>query len=89
MSLSEVRMNMAAASIGGFVLICYGWNTDTMTPSTTVDVYDDSLTRTNRFSTSIQMEDPASVDFGDYALFSGGENSYTNDGISDVEVISV
>ena len=82
-------MDAAAASIGGFVLICYGWNTDTLAPSTTVDVYDDSLTRTNRFSTSIQMEDPASVDFGDYALFSGGENSYTNDGISDVEVISV
>lgn len=77
-NLSQARGNGSASSVGNYALFAggWGWKSDIPTAYSTVDVFNESLTRTLATQISTPKRDLAGANLGEYALFAGGADGY-------------
>lgn len=67
--LSVARRGLRGCSAPGFAMFAMGYDGSDLN---TVDVYDESLTRTTAQGTATAGDDPATASFGNYAIVTGG-----------------
>ena len=92
-ALSGLRLNHASASIGNFAVFAGGQATNGVSSSTvlptTVDVYDDSLTKNTTMTLGTGRYALVGASIGNFALFCGGDSSVYGTQYDIVEAFTV
>jgi hypothetical protein len=93
--LSVARMYLAATTVGNYAVFGGGCtesgsiNSSTQYERSTVDAYDESLTRTTPTELSVTSYDLAATTIGNYALFGGGRYTGSDSQITVSNIVDV